>query len=218
MVPCRCIAMTTQTLRPSREPVLVLRRVLVSGPIAALAAASPHHKVPEFWEAHVRHARRVHKHVIAKLLATMIVCSQLVYNPFISGSINELTTALLLTSKLWLRVQQTPIWRSAVKVLWVVLVVLVVWVVQVGSRLPGRPVWGTGRPDGPQSASPRRAGPPPHTGRCRSGLGGGRRGRGGSGRPPPGEPQRWRSGRRRPRTAGRRGGMWKSKEYYSPAV
>ena len=38
-------ARTTQTLQRSREPVLVLRRVLVSGPITALAAASPRWKV-----------------------------------------------------------------------------------------------------------------------------------------------------------------------------
>ena len=37
MVPSRRYAMTTQTLRRSRGPVLGLRRVLVSGPITALA-------------------------------------------------------------------------------------------------------------------------------------------------------------------------------------
>ena len=40
--------MTTQTLRRSREPVVVLRQVLVSGPITALAAASPRRKVTIF--------------------------------------------------------------------------------------------------------------------------------------------------------------------------
>ena len=35
MVPSRRSAMTTQTLRRSRDPVLVLRRVLASGPITA---------------------------------------------------------------------------------------------------------------------------------------------------------------------------------------
>ena len=40
--------MTTQSLQRSREPVLVLCRVLVSGPITALAAASPRHKVTIF--------------------------------------------------------------------------------------------------------------------------------------------------------------------------
>jgi hypothetical protein len=38
MVPRRRNAMTTQTLRRSRGPVSVLRRVLVSGPITALTA------------------------------------------------------------------------------------------------------------------------------------------------------------------------------------
>ena len=37
-----------QTLRRSREPVLVRRRVLVSGPITTLAAASPQQKVAIF--------------------------------------------------------------------------------------------------------------------------------------------------------------------------
>ena len=41
MVPRLRNAMTTQTLRRSREPVSVLLRVSVSGPITALAAASP---------------------------------------------------------------------------------------------------------------------------------------------------------------------------------
>ena len=41
-------AMTTQTLRHSRELALVLRRVLVRGPITALAAASPRRKVNIF--------------------------------------------------------------------------------------------------------------------------------------------------------------------------
>ena len=45
MAPSRRNAMTTQTLRRSREPVLFLRRVSVSGPITALAAASPKRKV-----------------------------------------------------------------------------------------------------------------------------------------------------------------------------
>ena len=39
MVPRRRNPMTTQTLLRSRDPVLVLRQVLVSGPITALAAA-----------------------------------------------------------------------------------------------------------------------------------------------------------------------------------
>ena len=43
-----------QTLRSSLEPVLVLRQVLVSGPITALAAAAPRRKVNIFWEAPVR--------------------------------------------------------------------------------------------------------------------------------------------------------------------
>ena len=38
MVPRRCNAMTRQTLHRSLAPVLVLRRILVSGPITALAA------------------------------------------------------------------------------------------------------------------------------------------------------------------------------------
>ena len=41
-------AMTTQTLRRSREPVLALCRVLVKGPITALAATSPRRKVKRF--------------------------------------------------------------------------------------------------------------------------------------------------------------------------
>ena len=44
MVQRRRDAMTTLMHRCSREPVLVLRRVLVSGPITALAAASPRRK------------------------------------------------------------------------------------------------------------------------------------------------------------------------------
>ena len=48
MVPGRHNARTTQTLRRSREPGLVLRRVLVSGPITALVAASPQLKVRIF--------------------------------------------------------------------------------------------------------------------------------------------------------------------------
>ena len=48
MVPSRRYAMTTQTLRRSRGPVLGLRRVLVSGPITALAAASPRREVNIF--------------------------------------------------------------------------------------------------------------------------------------------------------------------------
>ena len=37
-------ARTTQTLRRSREPVLFLRQVLLSGPITALAAVPPRRK------------------------------------------------------------------------------------------------------------------------------------------------------------------------------
>ena len=40
MVPHRRDAVTPQTFRRGREPVLVLRLVLVSGPITALGAAS----------------------------------------------------------------------------------------------------------------------------------------------------------------------------------
>ena len=47
-------AMTTQTLRRGREPVSVLRGVLGSGLITALAAASRRRRVNVFWEAHVR--------------------------------------------------------------------------------------------------------------------------------------------------------------------
>ena len=39
MVPRRHNAINTEALRRSHEPVLVPRQVLVSGPIAALAAA-----------------------------------------------------------------------------------------------------------------------------------------------------------------------------------
>ena len=49
MVPRRRNAMTTQTLRRSREPVLVLRRVLVSGPNTAPSAALSRCKVKIFW-------------------------------------------------------------------------------------------------------------------------------------------------------------------------
>ena len=45
MVPRQYNALTMQALRHGREPVSVLRRVLVSGPITALAAASPRRKV-----------------------------------------------------------------------------------------------------------------------------------------------------------------------------
>ena len=48
MVPRRRNAITTQTLQRSPEHVLVLRWVLVSGPITALADASPRCKVPIF--------------------------------------------------------------------------------------------------------------------------------------------------------------------------
>ena len=48
MVSLRHNAMTLQTLWRSREPVLVLRQVLVSGPITALAAVSPRRKVNIF--------------------------------------------------------------------------------------------------------------------------------------------------------------------------
>ena len=48
MVPRRGNVMTTQTLPRSPGPVLVLRRVLVSGPITALAASSPQRKVTVF--------------------------------------------------------------------------------------------------------------------------------------------------------------------------
>ena len=48
MVPRRRNVMTTQTLRLSREPVLVPLQVLLNGPITALAAASPRRKVPIF--------------------------------------------------------------------------------------------------------------------------------------------------------------------------
>ena len=49
MVPRSHDARTPQTrLRPSPEPVLVLRRVSVSGPLTALAAASPPRKVNIF--------------------------------------------------------------------------------------------------------------------------------------------------------------------------
>ena len=41
-------AMTTQSLGRSREPVLVVRRVSASGPITALATASPQRKVNVF--------------------------------------------------------------------------------------------------------------------------------------------------------------------------
>ena len=47
-VPRRRKAMTTQSLRPSRKPVLVLRLVLVSGPITDLAAVSPRGNVTIF--------------------------------------------------------------------------------------------------------------------------------------------------------------------------
>ena len=57
MVPLRRNAMTMQTLRRSREPVLVRPPVLVSRPITALAAVSPRRKVNNFWEAHVRRLR-----------------------------------------------------------------------------------------------------------------------------------------------------------------
>ena len=64
MVPRRRNPRTTQTLRCGREPVLILHRVIVSGPITALAAASP---VTIFGEVHARpfvvDARRVHKDV-----------------------------------------------------------------------------------------------------------------------------------------------------------
>ena len=45
------------TTRRSREPVLVLRRVLVSGPITGLSAASPR-------QALALEARRVRKDII----------------------------------------------------------------------------------------------------------------------------------------------------------
>ena len=45
MVPRRRNAMTTQTIRRGPEPVLVLHQGYVSGPITALAAASPRQKV-----------------------------------------------------------------------------------------------------------------------------------------------------------------------------
>ena len=50
MVARRRNATTTLTPRRSREPVVVLRRVLVSGPITALAASTQGYT---FWEAHV---------------------------------------------------------------------------------------------------------------------------------------------------------------------
>ena len=43
--------MTTQRLGRSHEPVVVLRRVLVSGPITALIAASPRHARLQFFGA-----------------------------------------------------------------------------------------------------------------------------------------------------------------------
>ena len=45
MVPRRHNVRTAQTLRCSSEPVLVMRQVLLSEPITALAAASPQRKV-----------------------------------------------------------------------------------------------------------------------------------------------------------------------------
>ena len=45
MVPRSHNAMTAQTLRRSHDPVLVLRQVLVRGPITALEAASSRRKV-----------------------------------------------------------------------------------------------------------------------------------------------------------------------------
>ena len=68
MVPHRRNAKTTQSLRRSREPVLVLRRVLASGPITALAAASPRRKVKTILggarQALAVVARRVRKDVM----------------------------------------------------------------------------------------------------------------------------------------------------------
>ena len=63
MVPHRRNAMTMQTLRRSRDPVLVLLRVLVSGPITALAAASPRPRL-HARQALTVDARRVHKDVM----------------------------------------------------------------------------------------------------------------------------------------------------------
>ena len=57
---------TTHSPQRTREPVLVLRQVLVSGPITALAAASPRQKVTFLGGAHKAIAvdvRRVHKDV-----------------------------------------------------------------------------------------------------------------------------------------------------------
>ena len=48
MVPRRLDATTTQTLRRSREAVLVQSRVSARGPITALAAATPQRKVTIF--------------------------------------------------------------------------------------------------------------------------------------------------------------------------
>ena len=56
-------ATTMHTLRRGREPVLVQRRVLVSGPITALAAAPPRRKVTVFGPALAVDARRVRKDV-----------------------------------------------------------------------------------------------------------------------------------------------------------
>ena len=67
MAPCRRNAMTPQTLRRRREPVLVLRRVSVSGPITALAAATHRQKFTIFLggvrQALAVDARRVRKDV-----------------------------------------------------------------------------------------------------------------------------------------------------------
>ena len=66
MVPRRRKAMTTQTLRHSLEPFLVLRRFLGRRPITALAAASPRRTLPFLGSARQTlavDARRVRKDV-----------------------------------------------------------------------------------------------------------------------------------------------------------
>ena len=65
MLPLRRNAMTMHTLRRSRDLVLVLRRVLVSGPITDLAASTlGYNFFGGACQALVVDARRVHKDIM----------------------------------------------------------------------------------------------------------------------------------------------------------